>query len=229
MSKSKKNVIDPEKMIKTYGADAVRWFILSDSPPERDVQWSDQGVNAAYKFLQKIYNLNHEIINRKDKKGLDDENLNLETNNYISKITNLIENFNLNVAIANAYTIYNVFNKTLLGNISNVCLKNNFMKFLKTLIPFTPHIAYECLELQNKNSEYSSWPMVNKNIKIKEKVKIAIQINGKTKQIIETDKDLSEKEIFNEFKNEKVYQQLNNKEIIKTIFIKNRIINYLIN
>ncbi len=115
MSKSKKNVIDPEKMIKTYGADAVRWFILSDSPPERDVQWSDQGVNAAYKFLQKIYNLNNEIINRKDKKGLDDENLNLETNNYISKITNLIENFNLNVAIANAYTIYNIFNKALIG------------------------------------------------------------------------------------------------------------------
>ena len=57
-SKSKKNVIDPESMIKEYGADAVRWFILSDSPPEKDVQWSNQGVNAAYKFLQKLYNLN---------------------------------------------------------------------------------------------------------------------------------------------------------------------------
>ena len=57
MSKSKKNVVDPESMIKSYGADAVRWFILSDSPPEKDIQWSNQGVNAAYKFLQKIYNL----------------------------------------------------------------------------------------------------------------------------------------------------------------------------
>ena len=66
MSKSKKNVIDPEKMIKSYGADAVRWFILSDSPPEKDVQWSNQGVNAAYKFLQKIYNLNYSILNRED-------------------------------------------------------------------------------------------------------------------------------------------------------------------
>ena len=229
MSKSKKNVIDPEKMINAYGADAVRWFILSDSPPERDVQWSDQGVNAAYKFLQKIYNLNHQIIIRNDKKGLDDESLNLETNNYITNITNFIENFNLNVAIANAYTIYNIFNKALMANISNKCLKNNFIQFLKTLIPFTPHIACECLELQNQNNELSSWPIVNKNIKIKEKVKIAIQINGKTKQIIEIDKDLNEKEIVNEFKNEKVFQQLNNKEIIKTIFVKNRIINYLIN
>ena len=110
-----------------------------------------------------------------------------------------------------------------------MCLKNNFISFLKTLIPFTPHIAYECLELQNQINEVSSWPMVNKNIKIQEKVKIAIQINGKTKQIIEIDKDLNEKEIFNEFKNEKVYKQLNNKKINKTIFVKNRIINYLIN
>ena len=67
MSKSKKNVIDPENMIKTYGADAVRWFILSDSPPEKDVQWSNQGVSAAYKFLQKIYNLVNLIKVREDK------------------------------------------------------------------------------------------------------------------------------------------------------------------
>jgi leucyl-tRNA synthetase len=229
MSKSKKNVIDPEKMINAYGADAVRWFILSDSPPERDVQWSDQGVSSAYKFLQKIFNLNYEIINRKDKKGLNDEILNLELNNYIKNITNFIENFNLNVAIANAYTIYNVFNKALMENISNECLKNNFVKFLKTLIPFVPHVACECLELQNKNNEYFLWPIINKNINIQEKVRIAIQINGKTKQIIETDKDLDEKEIFNQFKNEKVYQQLSSKKINKTIFVKNRIINYLIN
>ena len=229
MSKSKKNVIDPEKMIKTYGADAVRWFILSDSPPERDVQWSDHGVNAAYKFLQKIYNLNNEIIKRKDKKGLDDKNLNLETNNYITKINNYIEKFNLNVVIASAYTIYNVFNKALIGNISNICLKENFIKFLKTLIPFTPHIAHECLKLQNKENEFSSWPAINNNIKSQEKIKLAIQINGKTKQIIEVNKDLNEEQIFNEFKNEKIYQQLNNKKINKTIFVKNRIINYLIN
>ena len=114
-------------------------------------------------------------------------------------------------------------------NISNKCLKDNFIQYLKTLIPFTPHIAHECLELQSQNNELLSWPMIDKNIKIQEKVKIAIQINGKTKQIIEVDKDLSEKEIVNEFKNEKVYQQLNNKEIIKTIFVKNSIINYLIN
>ena len=69
MSKSKKNIIDPESMIKVYGADAVRWFILSDSPPDKDVQWSNQGVNASHKFLQKIWNLNIVILNHLIKKS----------------------------------------------------------------------------------------------------------------------------------------------------------------
>ena len=65
MSKSKKNIVDPESMIKIFGADAVRWFILSDSPPERDVQWSTAGVSASHKFIQRIWNLNQKVLNRK--------------------------------------------------------------------------------------------------------------------------------------------------------------------
>ena len=228
MSKSKKNVVDPEKMIKTYGADAVRWFILSDSPPERDVQWSDQGVNAAYKFLQKIYNFNYEILNRKQKKSLNDNKLNFQIDNFILKITNLIENFNLNVAIANFYSTYNIFTKAFNDEVSNDCLKNNFGKFLKVLIPFIPHIAHECLEIL-KIPNIKTWPTSEKNTTIEEIIKLAVQINGKTKEIIEIKKNQNEKEIFNEIKNKKVYQLLTNKKISKTIFVKNRIINYLIN
>ena len=66
MSKSRKNIVDPEKMIDIYGADSIRWFMLSDSPPERDVQWSLEGVSAAFKFIQKIWKLNNEILNKKD-------------------------------------------------------------------------------------------------------------------------------------------------------------------
>ena len=69
MSKSKKNTVDPETMIKKYGADSVRWFILSDSPPDKDVQWSDSGVASSNKFLQKIWNLNRLILNRKQSKS----------------------------------------------------------------------------------------------------------------------------------------------------------------
>ena len=126
MSKSKKNVIDPENMVKIYGADAVRWFILSDSPPEKDVQWSNHGINAAYKFLQRIYNLNDLIIKRKDKKHKIDKEFEVKFNNYILKITDLINNFQLNVVIANVYSIYNLFTKAIDEEVSNECLKKNF-------------------------------------------------------------------------------------------------------
>ena len=229
MSKSKKNVIDPENMIKTYGADAVRWFILSDSPPEKDVQWSNQGVNAAYKFLQKIFNLTNQVINREDRNDIEDLELNYKTNEYVAKISSQIDSFSLNVAVANVYSTYNLFFQSLKKKISNKCLKENFSIFLKTLIPFVPHIAHECLE-RIKETNTDEWPKIQKNLKIEEKIKLAIQINGKTKKIIEVSKDIDEKKVMDEclkFKN--ISEQLKGKNIIKTIFVKNKIINYLTN
>ena len=228
MSKSKKNVIDPENMIKAYGADAVRWFILSDSPPEKDVQWSNQGVNAAYKFLQKIYNLVNLITVREDQNGKEDLELNFKINQYVFNISSQIENFSLNVAVANVYSTYNLFFQSLNKKISNKCLTNNLSKFLKTLIPFVPHIAHECLEqIQETNTD--EWPKIEKNLKVEEKVRLAIQINGKTKKIIEVDKDIDENRALNEcLKDKKISEQISEKEIIKTIFVKNKVINYLI-
>ena len=228
MSKSKKNVVDPESMIKTYGADAVRWFILSDSPPEKDVQWSDKGVNAAYKFLQKLYNLNYLIINRSDKSPLKDKNYNIKFDNYVLKITKLIDNFHLNVVVANIYSMQNLFTQSLGDEVSNECLKKNFINLMKILIPFIPHLANECLELLGE-TEINDWPKINNELILDEKVKIAIQINGKTKQIIEVKKDLNEKNAINESrKSEKIKKNLTDKKILKTIFIKNKIINYVI-
>ena len=228
MSKSKKNVIDPESMITSYGADAVRWFILSDSPPEKDVQWSNQGVNAAYKFLQKIYNLNNLIINRKNKKNIKDEEFQASFNNYILKITDLINNFQLNVVIANIYSIYNLFTSGIEKEISNECLIKNFKNLMKVLIPFTPHIAHECLE-QHGETNVDRWPKLNDKLILTEKIKIAIQINGKTKEVIEVKKDLDEKNVILESKKyNKINQNLTDKKINKIIFVKNKIINYLI-
>jgi leucyl-tRNA synthetase len=228
MSKSKKNVIDPESMIKTYGADAVRWFILSDSPPEKDVQWSNQGVSAAYKFLQKIYNLVNLIKVREDQNGKEDIELDYKINQYVINISSQIENFSLNVAVANVYSTYNLFFQFLNKKISNKCLTKNFSKFLKTLIPFVPHIAHECLEqIQETNTD--EWPKIEENLKIEEKVRLAIQINGKTKKIIEVNKNIDEKNVLKEcLKDKKISEQINEKKIIRTIFVKNKIINYLI-
>ena len=230
MSKSKKNVVDPESMIKLYGADAVRWFILSDSPPERDVQWSNQGVSAAYKFLQKIYNINQTIINRKS--AVHDSNaksrdFETDINMYISNITNLINNFQLNVVIANIYSVYSLFNSALNQEICSEILKKNLSKLMSVLIPFVPHLAHECLEqLGTKNVDV--WPKIDNKLNLNSKIKIAIQINGKTKQIIEVRKDMDEKNVIQECKKiKKINDELLKKEIQKTIFVKNRIINYL--
>ncbi len=230
MSKSKKNIVDPESMIKIYGADSIRWFILSDSPPEKDVQWSTQGVNAAHKFLQKIWNLNVLIEKRGEKKISKDveDNFKRNFNGYVSRVTNLIENFQLNVAVASVYEIYNLLYDHLDHEVGNKLFKNILADFMKILIPFTPHLASECLEkLQIKDTD--KWPNIDKSLLNKLSIKIAIQINGKTKEIVEMNSDLDQDQAIEiSKKNEKIKKSLENKEIIRTIFVKNKIINYLI-
>ena len=230
MSKSKKNTIDPESMIKVYGADAVRWFILSDSPPEKDVQWSNQGVNASYKFLQKIWNLNTIIIERTDRKATVEleKEINRKLNNYLIKITNLIENFQLNVVVAQAHEIYKLINESVSLNISNQCIRKSLINFMTVLIPLVPHIANECLEkLGQKNTE--KWPTLDVDLSAEQKIKMAVQINGKTKEVMEVDKDLPEIEIVKICKNNnKIKKNIINKDIVRIIFVKNKIINFLV-
>tara|TARA_Y100000591_G_C21772081_1_gene666081 strand:+ start:6 stop:695 length:690 start_codon:yes stop_codon:yes gene_type:complete len=228
MSKSKKNVIDPESMIKSYGADAVRWFILSDSPPEKDIQWSNQGVNAAYKFLQKIYNLCCVIKDRKERKNLLDKDFDLKMNSYVNKITKFINDFNLNVVVANVYEIYNLFSDHIEKEVSNKSMKNNLINLLKILIPFTPHMAHECLEILKAN-EIKKWPKVNTKLILKEKIKMAIQINGKTRDVIEIEKGINQISIEKLCKNNvKIKNKIIDKSVKRVIFVKDRIINFIL-
>ncbi len=228
MSKSKKNTVDPEIMINQYGADAVRWFILSDSPPEKDVQWSDTGVVSANKFLQKIWNINFIISKRKDQKG----NANIEEKfeaiiqSYASKIDSSIKTFKFNVCVANFYEIYKVLKDNFNAEISNKVLKDNLISIMKLMIPFTPHLAHECLELFDCKN-INDWPKIEKNLL--EEIKIAVQINGKTRDILTVKKDLNENEIM-EFvlKDSKAKKYVENNKITKTIFVKNKIVNYII-
>jgi len=230
MSKSKKNTIDPESMIKEYGADAVRWFVLSDSPPDKDIQWSNQGIASSYKFLQKVWNLHQTILSRsetKKNKLLEDE-FEKKINNYLFKITNLIENFQLNVVIASFYEIYNLFNSNLSKEISNNLLKINFIKVMKAMFPMTPHIAAECLNNFGV-SELMEWPNIDKSILKTQKIKLPVQINGKTRSIIEISNNLDENAVkLIVKKDEKIKKYLVNNQIKKTIFVKNRIINFII-
>jgi len=230
MSKSKKNTVDPETMIKQYGADAVRWFILSDSPPEKDIQWSDVGVFSSNKFLQKIWNLNQTILNRVDDKKNDDGKKNFEEkiNLYVYKIDNAINNFQFNVAIAQFYEIYKYFSDSMKLGINNETLISNMVKIMKLMIPFTPHIAYECLNNLNCK-EVNQWPEVNKNIIDNVETKMVVQVNGRTRDVLNIKRNLDEAEVnILVEKSTKVNKHISSKKILKTIFIKNKIINYII-
>ncbi len=228
MSKSKKNTIDPETMIKRYGADSVRWFILSDSPPEKDIQWSDVGVSSANKFLQKIWNLNYLIKNRKNNKSEKkiEENFIKKINNFMKKIDHSINSFKFNVAIANFYEVYNFIKNNLDEKIDNRIFVSNIINIMKLLIPLTPHLAYECLEILNAKN-INKWPEIAANNV--EEVKLAVQINGKTRGVIETLKDEHKDKIYEKIlKDQKLKKYLLDNKIIKTIFVKNKIINYII-
>ena len=202
MSKSKKNIVDPESMIKIYGADAVRWFILSDSPPERDVQWSTEGVSAAHKFI----------------------------NEYLFKISDLIEKFQLNVAVAKIYEVTNLFEDNLTKKLSNKSLLESQINFVKVIMPFAPHLSCECLlQLEGKNFyEKIQWPKGNKSLLKDQEVTLVVQINGKKRGLIITKKDLSEKDVLMKAKKiDNIKKNLKNKKIVKNIFVKNKIINFI--
>ena len=229
MSKSKKNTIDPEIMIKSYGADAVRLFILSDSPPEKDIQWTDAGVSSTNKFLQKIWDLNNKILSRKEVRtdSIIENKFLSEINNFINKVESATNNFRFNVCIAAFYELYNLFKINLDKNLSNKVLKENFTKYMKLMLPFTPHISSECLELLSCK-DFDKWPTVDKS-KIISKINLVVQINGKTRDIIQVDKDLDEQIIKKLIlDSQKIKKYINDKKIAKTIFVKNKIINLLI-
>ncbi len=230
MSKSKKNTIDPEKMINKFGADAVRLFILSDSPPDRDIQWSEQGIEGSYKFLQRVWNLNIQILNRKEtrSKHKNDEDFEKKISLYISRITDLIPIFTLNVVVANIYEIYNVFASNLNNQISTDCLKKNLKNYMKVLLPIAPFLANECLEkLKEKSTD--KWPSIDKNLLGENVVKMVIQVNGKTRKVIEMKRDIEENEIKKILENhENVSKMLKQSNIKRTIFVKNKLINFVL-
>ena len=228
MSKSKKNTIDPEVMINQYGADAVRLFILSDSPPEKDVQWSNTGVASANKFLQKIWNLNCLISSRKEKEAQKEEEKKfiMGVNSFLNKIDNSIKNFRFNVSIALFYEVYKFLRDYLEKEISNKVLKESAINLIKQMIPLTPHFAHECLELMNCIN-VNTWPEISEN-KFEE-IKLPVQINGKTRDIISIQENTAENDIKKIILNKsKAKKYIENKKIIKTIFVKNKIINYII-
>jgi len=233
MSKSKKNIINPDDIIKIYGADAVRWFILSDSPPDRDIQWSDSGIQGAFKYIQKIWRICEKIkIYKKEKEETDNSFL-IKTNSLIKEITECIEKFHVNVAVAKLYIFLNNLNEEIdKKTLNEEDIINAFKKYLIIISAFIPYIANECWEKITKENNLSSqeWPKIENTLIKKDYFDVVVQIDGKKRAIINAINNESEENIFSKslaIKNIKVI--LEEKNIIKKIFIKNKLLNIVTN
>ena len=229
MSKSKKNTIDPENIIKNYGADSVRLFILSDSPPEKDVQWSDQGMMASFKFVQKLWTLNSKILNKIKDNSQGDEGKNLTkfTNQLINKVTQNLEKFHYNVIVANLYEMYNFLIKETDKPIKKEILIENYKKILILMNPFIPHFSNECLNTIDEDQ--IKWPKITKDDLIEDAINFVVQINGKKRAILKIKRDVVEKEILEIIKlNLEIEKFLKHQSIKKTIFVPNRLINIIL-
>ena len=231
MSKSKKNVIDPEYIIKNYGADSVRLFILSDSPPEKDVQWSDQGMISSYKFIQKLWILHCEIKKKLSNEDKENEDKDFEKfiNQVIAKITLNLERFNYNVIIANMYETYNYLTNYIKSKKNLKRLDINYKKLLICFAPVIPHFSNECLHDLNMNNDLS-WPLYDETLLVSDEISYVIQINGKKRKVINAKKDIGERDLLEILKKDnKLEKYLSNAEVKKVIFVKNRLMNLLIN
>ncbi|MDA9599859.1 leucine--tRNA ligase [Candidatus Pelagibacter sp.] len=231
MSKSKKNTIDPERIIKDFGADSVRLFILSDSPPEKDVQWSDEGMKSSFKFVQKLWILHQKIIEEIELNHPSNSTTDLEkiTNHFIKNVTTNIENFSYNKIVANCHETFSALNKIIFNKIEKKKLIENYKKILLIMSPIIPHFTSECMEILNIKENEVNWPKANETYLVEDTIKFIVQINGKTRKIIETQKNTSEKELILKIQTDiKLNNYLKTGSIQKKIFIPNKLINIII-
>ena len=230
MSKSKKNTIDPEKIIENYGSDAVRLFILSDSPPEKDVQWSEQGMASSYKFIQKLWLLNSKIIEKINKNNSKDSGKSLEkfTHQIIKKFTDNLNNFSYNVLIANLHELYSFLIKEIEQEYSKDTLITCYKKILTLIMPIIPHFASECLELLGQDQSIT-WPKFDEEILKEESLIYVVQINGKKRGVIQAKSEVSQEDLVNAIENDtSLSKYLNNKQTKKIIYVPNKLINIII-
>ncbi len=230
MSKSKRNIVDPENIINTFGADSVRLFILSDSPPEKDVQWSEEGIVSSYKFIQKLWTLNLKIKAEIEKNNPEDssENFSKFTNKFIEKMSKNLENFSYNIIIANIHEMHTYLANEIKNKYKKETLIENYKKILVCINPIIPHFSSECLSILGESQKYT-WPSYDKKMLIENEVQIVVQINGKKRGIIDVKRGIEEKDLINILKKDKkVAKYLVGKEIQKQIYIKDKLINIIV-
>ncbi|MDP2063929.1 MAG: leucine--tRNA ligase [Phaeovulum sp.] len=195
MSKSKKNVVDPVNIIERFGADTARWFILSDSPPERDVEWTAAGAEAAYKFLNRVWLLCDRIGEMPaDPPGEGDEALARASHRAVHDVTQSIESFAFNKAIAKIYEFTNTLSK---AQASAGAMRNAMRTMAQLMSPMVPHLAEEIWANQGGAGLVATapWPKADPALLIEDTVTLPIQINGKRRAEITVAKDMPTSEV----------------------------------
>ena len=249
MSKSKNNGLDPESIIREYGADATRLFSLFAAPPEKELEWNMNGVVGAYRFINRIYLLvqeNREILNKEysetivENRNKYDESLQRKTHLTIKKVTESMEdNFHFNTAIAAIMELLNeltTFKQNVLdinekSSESDKIFKESMESIILMISPFSPHVSEELWKEMGEEGYIfnASWPKFIEELTISNEVTIAVQVNGKLRGTLVTKLDSTENEVFEKaLQISNVSQFIEGKEIVKKILVKNKLLNIVV-
>ncbi|WP_298259678.1 leucine--tRNA ligase [uncultured Litoreibacter sp.] len=224
MSKSKKNVVDPVDIIDQYGADTARWFVLSDSPPERDVEWTASGAEASWKFLGRVWRLAEDLGDGDDT----DQDLERACAIAINEVTLGIETFGFNKSVAKLYEFANAISKSKAGPGA----KRKAVKVLAQLMsPMTPHLSEEIWSHLGGEGLIANapWPVADESLLVQDTITMPIQINGKRRAEIDVSSEASKEEVEKlALAHEAVVRALEGREPKKLIVVPGRIINVVI-
>ena len=228
MSKSKNNVVDPVAIIDAFGADTARWFVLSDSPPERDVEWTTSGVEAANRHLTRVYKVVLEIIKDETPANENDMTLQKEIHKTIHDVTLGLESFGFNSAIARLYGFTNTLAKSKAGSDTK---RAGAKALIQLMGPMTPHLAEELWDKLGGDGLVVSakWPKADPDLLVDDEITLPIQINGKRRAEITVPKDTDTVEIEKiTLLSEPVIKALNGHSPKKVIVVPGRIVNVVV-
>ena len=228
MSKSKNNVVDPLAIIDAFGADTARWFVLSDSPPERDVEWTASGAEAAAKHLGRVYRLALDCAGSDISENDEDKILLKETHKAIHDITQGIESFGFNAAIARLYGFTNTVAKSKAGSETKAMAMRTLAQMMA---PMTPHLAEEVWSMLGGDGLVinAAWPKADPALLVDDEVTMPIQVNGKRRAEISVAKDMPKEEVEKlALAQDAVVRALDGASPKKVIVVPGRIVNVVI-
>ena len=228
MSKSKGNVVDPDDMVKKYGADTVRLFMLFAAPPEKDLEWSDRGIEGAFRFLNRLYRT---VSNFRDYQGEGDEKAEKEllrkTHEAIKKVTEDMERFQFNTAISSCMELLNKVQEVW-GRVDKEVLREALENLIILLSPFTPHICDELNEMMGGRGFLleREWPSYQDKYLVKEELTIVVQVNGRVRARMVVPADMPDDEIKKRALEERnVKRFVEGKEIRKVVYVPKKLVN----